>query len=343
MKENDNGSRMSEFEGKNSNSMSTANNINYNEHINRQNDDEIDLAELWHAIWAGKILIITISFIFAVSSIAYALSKPDIYKASILLAPASSEKGGGLAGIAGQFGGLASLAGINIGGSGGDKTTLALEVIKSRSFIEKFIIKHQLLVPLIAAESWSYNSNELIYDNDIFDINGKKWIREVSAPKTVIPSPWESFEEFSKLLSVSQDKETSMITISLSFFSPELAKQWLNWLVEDVNDFMREQDQKESQNSINYLNKQLKQTQIANMETIFYQLIEEQTKNMMLTQVNKEYVLKTVDPAQVPDKKNQPKRALIVILGTMLGGILSILIVLIRHFTNSAKSTRTKG
>ena len=55
---------------------------------------------------------------------------------------------------------------------------------------------------------------------------------------------------------------------------------------------------------------------------------------MMLAEVSDEYVLKTVDPAQVPDKKDQPKRALIVVLGTMFGGMLSMLIVLVRYFSN---------
>jgi LPS O-antigen subunit length determinant protein (WzzB/FepE family) len=71
------------------------------------------------------------------------------------------------------------------------------------------------------------------------------------------------------------------------------------------------------------------------METVFYQLIEEQTKNMMLTQVKAEYVLKTIDPAQVPEEKAGPKRALIVVLGTMVGGMLSVLMVLIRYFTRN--------
>jgi LPS O-antigen subunit length determinant protein (WzzB/FepE family) len=133
-----------------------------------------------------------------------------------------------------------------------------------------------------------------------------------------------------------------MVTIELSFFSPTIAKKWLTWFVEDLNNFVREQDQQNSQNSIDYLTKQLEKTQLTNMETVFYQLIEEQTKNMMLTQVNKEYVLKTVDPSQVPDRKDQPKRALIVVLGTMLGGILSVLIVLIRYFSNSNYSTKSK-
>jgi LPS O-antigen subunit length determinant protein (WzzB/FepE family) len=76
------------------------------------------------------------------------------------------------------------------------------------------------------------------------------------------------------------------------------------------------------------------------METVFYQLIEEQTKTMMLAQVKKEYMFKTIDPAQVPDEKSGPKRALIVLLGTMLGGILSVLIVLIRYFTKSNSSDK---
>lgn len=301
---------------------------------NQAQDDEIDLAELWRAIWGGKLTIIAISFIFAVASIFFALSKPNVYKASTILSPAAAEGGaGGLAALAGQFGGLASMAGINLGGGGGDKTALALEIIKSRSFIEKFIAKHELLIPIMAAEKWDMASDKLVLDDELYDEANKKWIRDVSLPKTTIPSPWEAFKEFSELLSVSQDKTSAMVTIEIEYFSPAMAKQWLIWLVADVNEFMREQDQKEAQDSINYLKQQLDNIQVSSMETVFYQLIEEQTKNMMLTQVKAEYVLKTIDPAQVPDEKSGPKRALIVVLGTMLGGMLSVLIVLIRYFS----------
>ena len=271
----------------------------------QQQDDEIDLAELWRAIWGGKLTIIAISFLFAVSSIFFALSKPNVYKASALLAPASAEGGaGGLGALAGQFGGLASMAGINLGGGGGDKTALALEIIKSRSFIENFIEKHHLLVPIMAAEKWDMTSDTLILDDELYDQSNKKWIRDVNPPKKPEPSSWEAYDYFSKeILSVSQDKTSAMVTVQLEYFSPAIAKQWLTWLIADVNEFMREQDQKEAQDSINYLKAKLEQIEVASMETVFYQLIEEQTKNMMLTQVKAEYVLKTIDPPQVPEKK----------------------------------------
>jgi LPS O-antigen subunit length determinant protein (WzzB/FepE family) len=96
---------------------------------------------------------------------------------------------------------------------------------------------------------------------------------------------------------------------------------------------MGTQDKQEAQASIDYLNKQLETINSSNMETVFYQLIEEQNKNMMLAHVKDEYVLKTIDPAQVPEEKSKPKRALIVILGSLLGTFLSIVIVIIRFFS----------
>jgi len=304
-----------------------------NTHNTQDQDDEIDLAELWRAIWAGKFTIIIISMIFAVASVFFALSKPDIYKASAILAPASSEGGaGGLGALAGQFGGLASMAGISLGGGGGDKTALALEILKSRSFTEAFISKHELLVPLMASKNWEMASDTLILNEEMYDTKNNKWLGDVKAPKTAAPSSWESYQAFSKLVTISQDKATSMVIIDISFFSPVIAKKWLTWLIEDINEFMREQDKIEALASIDYLTKQLDNIKVATMETVFYQLIEEQTKNMMLTMVKKEYVLKTIDPAQVPDTRDKPNRTLIVILGTILGGILSVLIVLFLYF-----------
>jgi uncharacterized protein involved in exopolysaccharide biosynthesis len=286
-------------------------------------------------------LIIIISAVFAISSVLYAINQPNIYKATTLLSPTGDQGGaGGLAKMAGQFGGLASLAGINLGGGGTDKTGLALEVLKSRVFLESFIDKHQLLVPLMAAKSWDLNSNTLIINNEVYNETTKTWVREVKAPKKPEPSPWQAYKAFKDILSITTDKDSGMITLAIEHYSPEIATQWLKWLVNDINSTMREQDKIEAQNSIDYLTKKLQETQLSDMQTVFYQLIEEQTKTIMLAEVSKEYVLKTIDPANAPEEKAKPKRALIVVLGTMLGGILSVLFVLIRYFTKKGTTAK---
>ena len=77
-------------------------------------DDEIDLKELFAVLWDGKLVISAVIGIGAAISVIVALSLPNIYTASALLAPAESS-GGGLSGLMKQYGGLASLAGVSNG------------------------------------------------------------------------------------------------------------------------------------------------------------------------------------------------------------------------------------
>ena len=132
------------------------------------------------------------------------------------------------------------------------------------------------------------------------------------------------------VLSVSQDKKSSLVRIGVEFYSPTLAKQWVDWLVTDINDYMRAKDLNSANRTIDYLTKQLNSTSIADMQTIFYQLIEEQTKTIMLANVRQDYVLEIIDPAVVAEEASEPKRALICGALIVLGGFLGVIVVFIR-------------
>ena len=58
----------------------------------------------------------------------------------------------------GQFGGLASLAGVNLGGGANNDTEVSLAVLRSREFTEAFIRDRNLL-PLIFEECWDADAN----------------------------------------------------------------------------------------------------------------------------------------------------------------------------------------
>ncbi|HCP96584.1 MAG TPA: LPS O-antigen length regulator [Pseudoalteromonas sp.] len=301
-------------------------------------DDEIDLRELFAVIWQGKWLIIAITALFAVASVVYAISQPNIYKSEALLAPAEQEGGGGLSALAGQFGGLASLAGVNLGGGSSNKAQLAIEVLKSRQFTSDFIQKHNILPDLMAAESWNMQTNTVVYDSEIYDAQNDKWVREVDAPFKPKPSMQEAYKEFSEILTASTDKETGMVKISIEHVSPTVAQQWVDWLIKDINQTMKQRDVLEAIKSTDFLTQQLEQTKIADIRAVLYKLVEEQTKTIMFAKVRDEYVFKTIDAALVPEEKFKPKRALICVLGVLLGGMLSVMIVLIRHYVGNSKS-----
>lgn len=296
----------------------------------QQTEDEIDLRELFAALWRGKWLVIATTVAFAISSVLFALSQPNIYKADTLLS-SSETSSGGLAKMAGELGGLAALAGVNLSGGASSEADLAVEVMKSRQFVEMFIQKHDLLVPLMASKGWNLESNRLVLDENVYDETNKVWLREPQGLRGSKPSAQEAYEYFSKnVLSITKNKETGLYTLSVMHFSPNLAKQWVNWLVEDINKVMRDRAITETRQNLDYLRNQLEKTAVADMQSTFYRLIEEQTKSLMLAEVRKEFIFKVVDPAVVPEQKSKPKRALICVLGTLLGAMLGIAIVLVR-------------
>jgi len=286
-------------------------------------------------LWAGKIKIIAITALFAIASVIYALSVPNQYKATALLAPAQSS-GGGLSGALGQLGGLASLAGVSIGGGESSEAQIAQEIMKSWSFIESFIADNDLAVEVFAAEGWSKGSNELQINDDVYDTQNKQWLVENEAGVMGPPSSWSLFKAFSGRLAVSEDKKSGLVSVSIEYYSPQIAKQWLDMYVSAVNAHMQQRQVAKVTNNINYLQAQIEKTSIAEMREVFYTIIEEQTKNKMLAEASPEYAFVAVSPSMVPEEKSQPKRALICMLGTLLGGMLSVLLVLIMHYTKKS-------
>ncbi|MBJ2135416.1 LPS O-antigen length regulator [Paraglaciecola chathamensis] len=296
----------------------------------QNNDDEIDLRELWNVIWRGKWLIIAITTIFAVASVFYALSLPNIYKSEALLAPAEPDQQGGLSGLSGQLGGLASLAGVNLGGGKTDKTALAIEILKSREFFVKFAKKHHILPDLMAVKDWHSGTNVLIYDDNVYLFESNEWIREVNPPKKAKPSMQEAKKVFDTIFKVTINSESGMITVSIEHQSPSVAKNWVDWLVADINAVMKLRDKEDAERSLEYLYSQIKKTPIVEQKSLLYQLIEEQAKTLMFTEVRNEYAFKTIDPALVTEIKSSPNRFIIVISGCILGVGLAFIGIMFR-------------
>jgi LPS O-antigen subunit length determinant protein (WzzB/FepE family) len=202
----------------------------------------------------------------------------------------------------------------------------------SRSFIEEFVRQNDLAVEVFAAQGWDRDSNQLKVDGSLFNTETNQWVREPPPGKQAEPSGWELYGAFKGMLSVAEDKKTGMVTVSVEYYSPEIAKQWVDKVVAAINTHMQSRKLERVNRNITYLEKQVEKTAIADMKEVFYTIIEEQIKSKMLAKASPEYAFVTVSPAMVPEEKTQPKRALICILGTLLGGMLSVLLVLVRHY-----------
>ena len=292
---------------------------------------EANLTEIFKIIWDGKRLIIYIGVIFSIFAVIFSLFLPNIYRAESILVPAidsASEKSS-----IGNVSGLASLAGINIGDvDGPSKSDQAMEKILSLSFFSQHILPHIYLPNLMAYDYWDEKNNGNFYKKDEYDVENEEWIREVSSPFQRIPSPQDAHIQFTKLINISQDDETGFILLSVEHESPSIAFVWSNLIFNEVNKFFRMRDKLEAEESISYLNQQISETNFAEVKQALSELIQTELQKLTLIQSNEDYVFKYIDPPAIEEFKSKPSRALICIFIGILGGLIGITIVLLRHF-----------
>lgn len=301
------------------------NNTNPTEYI----EDNIDIAFLFRALLQGKWIIIGFTSVASILVVIYSLSLPNIYTGQAMLVPVSSKDS--VSGSAQNLGGLASLAGISLSDSS-DTSVVAIEKLQSLSFFEDKILTQINIPDLMAVESWNLNNNSITYDQEIYDDKTKSWTREVVFPQTPKPSAQESYKAFMEHLSVVRNLKTNVITIAISHQSPYVAKQWADLVVTEINTFYREKDRSEAEFAVNYLNDQISQTRLSEVKIVIAEVLAQQIQKLTLIEANDNYVFDYIDPPAVMEKKSAPRRAIICIIGALLGGFIGALVALFRYF-----------
>ncbi len=278
-------------------------------------DDEIDLLEYWRIIWKRRWLIIGVVFLAAVLAAGYSLTLPNIYRAEVVITPVGEKSNRGQS--FGGLSGLASMAGISLGGGGGD-VRVNLAVLKSREFLRAFV-KENKLKPVLFAESWNSES--------------KSW-------QEGEPTQWDTYRLFNKLLSVSSGKKSGIVTVAVEWTDASLAATWANDLVTRLNAHLRQEALQRSKQTLGYLNDELGKVRVAEMRQALFDLISQEQKKAMLASTQKEYSFRVLDAAVVPDRKAKPKRLMIVILSVLVSGFLTVIGVFI---SESVKKRREKN
>jgi len=290
-------------------------------------DSEISLLELFNIALKRRILLFSIIFCFSLIGIIVSFVTPNVYTSHALLAPAIQDNS-----LASKLGGMSSLAGfagIDIGGESSSLSEEAMERIESFDFFSEHFVKNIKLENLMAVTRWDQETDTLIYDKGLYDPIAEKWVREVSFPKNVIPSHQEAYIYYLDILELSEDKNNNFVSISISHYSPIIAKKWLDMVIHKINETMRDIEKKNAEDSINFLNES---TQFSNVQSVQYaisSLLEMQMQKYMLASVEKDYVYRVISKPLISEEPSSPNRLLICILGFLFGVIISGLIVII--------------
>jgi uncharacterized protein involved in exopolysaccharide biosynthesis len=271
---------------------------------------EVTVRDLLQDIWRLRFRLVAVALLGAALGLAWGLTTDRLYQASTLLSPVlddgSGGRLGGLGSIASQYGGLASLAGINV--SGGGKKEEAIAVLQSQLLTERYI-KEANLLPILFADKW--------------DASAGQW---KSTAAGQVPTVWAGNRYFrTSIRQVTSDAKTGLVVLSIKWKDPKLAASWANDLVRLTNEYLRDKAIDESQRNIRYLNAQANQASAVEIRRAIYSLLEDELNREMVARGRAEFALKTVDPAFVPEKPSSLGPITLAILGLLAGGLFAVI------------------
>jgi uncharacterized protein involved in exopolysaccharide biosynthesis len=259
-------------------------------------DEEFDVFDLSASVWRQRWLVGAVAAFFAVAAIVYALLATPLFRGEAVVVDVKEDNLGGLASLANEFGGIASMVGLNL--TQGEASRNNKAVLQSRFLAETFIKRY---VPLQQLFAHSREERTL----------------------------WRGVREFRKnVLAIDEDTRTGKTTVSVEWTDADTAAKWANEYVALANELIRSRVQDESTRNIKYLNQQIEQSNDVELRRAMYSLIESETKRLMLANGRAEYAFSLVDPAVAPEIRASPRRTLIVLAATFCGLLLGCLVAL---------------
>jgi uncharacterized protein involved in exopolysaccharide biosynthesis len=272
---------------------------------------EVNVLDLVRIAWRQKLIVAITAALFTAVALYVALTATPQYRGEVVIAGVRESGMGGLGAVASGLGGLASLAGVNLSESSQDLEHQA--VLESRLLVEEFI-KRDGVLQLMA--------------------------KGAQKPPTL----WFAVEQFRKgALTITPDKLKGVTTVSIEWTDPATAARWANDFVQLANELIRKHAIDDASRNIDYLNKQIARTNVLEVQRVMYDLIEQQTKTLMLANGRTEYAFTIVDPAVTPEKRVSPRRTLIVISGLVVGVLVGAVVGLLYDARRRRLAQRTQG
>lgn len=273
-----------------------------------EKENEFNFVTYFWIAWDQKYLVLTLSLVAGAIATYLALTATPMFRAEVTVTEVHDNGMGGTGSLMGQLGGLASIAGLNMNGGGQEAERQA--VLVSRWLVETFVKRYDLVSLM----------------------NGPK------GPNSL----WSAVDRFrGTVIEIHDDKLKGTTRITVEWRDPAVAARWANDFVALANELLRNRAIDESTRNVEYLNKQLSQTNVVEIQHAMSALIESETKKLMLAHGRLEYAFTVVDPAVAPEHRFSPRRTLMVLSGLFIGAFLGSLVAWARKAARRRPSIAT--
>jgi len=274
-----------------------------------------------------KIIILsTILFGLCLLSISYVLNNKYESESIILVKTPSN---GGNVGTINNF----NLGNIDVLGSANKGSYLQRSLAFFYSIELARIIEEdkETLMHLFAVNGYDNENNQSILNNEIYNLETDEWSRNKPSPFNGRPLDIEILRELKSILNVYYNSNSGFIEIKVRSNSPLAAYQLAENFINFANNFIVKQDLAEIDRAL-FLTDQLASQNIANikLQDSLTLIREENLKKKIYIQSNANFPLQKVQSPYVDINRVFPNRIFFILLGFILGFIISSTLIILR-------------
>ena len=302
-------------------------------------NDEIDLKELFFALWRGKYIVLLVTTLAIGIASFYLRNSERKYSVQMVLKPVVAEASGpNLSG----FSGLASLAGISLPSSSGSDFTTYQKLIFSEEVAGKIFTDKELVEKLFRGE-WSSDTQsfEAPKSGNIGKLKKRVMLLLTGAEKGkyIPPNPKRLSMLMTGIFNISIEKSTGFISITAETSNPDMILELISNATQETDRLLKERFLASTEDTLEFYYQKLLTSRSPEHREALAKLISAEDQKLMLASKSSNFVAEPLTMPSVSLYPTSPKSSLVLALGFVLGIFLGAAIVLVRHAIAKPRAT----
>lgn len=289
--------------------------------------DEIDLLLLGRDVLRRWRLISVISAVFVLLALMYLRTANFTYTVQLGVTPAQNSAGEGLAGQLGGLSSLASVVGVDLGGARGTSPfQLYIASLKSRQ-VAADLSQSPELMSAIFADEWDKTAGQWKQPQSRLTPlkNAIKAILGIPAYPWQPPDAARLQEYVEAAVDIEQNPKTPVVTIRIDHRDPQFAIEFLAALHHAADERLRKNALDRTGQYIDYLSAKLETVQVAEHRSALAEALSEQEKTRMMTSAAAPFAAEPFGAPTASARPTRPKPFRVFLGSVLAGGFIGVI------------------
>lgn len=239
-----------------------------------------------------------------------------VYVGEVLLTTKDVSEAGGIGGLARQFSGIASVAGINLGGSSTERD-VAKATLTSFETLSEFIARED-----VKAELLKYSATRVAGI-------------QAGSPSG---SQWRAITALNQRVELVPEKRSGLLRLRVEWYDAATSARWANEIVALADLRLRRDALKTAEARLAYLQGRVNEAGAVAVQEAVAQVMVDTLRTITMAGADSEFAIRVVDKAVPSERPARPRKKLIIVAFGALALFVGFIWALLRPLSRPAVS-----